>query len=109
MFKLPIEYIDRKTKIDKDLLNDLELNTLYKKLFHVEYKWCKNIGNKWSEYYTDDVTFLKQTQKLFKNWNDKLENEPKLVDDMYSILNEYTIEDEKEVEEKELEKKELFH
>jgi len=109
MFKLPIEYIDRKTKIDKDLLNDLELNTLYKQLFHVEYKWCKNTERKWSEYYTDDVTFLKETQKLFKNWNDKLGNKPKLIDDMYSILNEYTIEDEKQVEEKGLEEKGLFH
>ena len=90
-FKLPIEYLDSSSiqLLNKNIINDLELvktkaplnkaenvcdNTneaynLYYHVFNPKNVFEKNIINKWSKYYTNNVEFLLETQLLLKNYN----------------------------------------
>ena len=87
-FKLPISYVKYKQRIDSSIIDDLELHntskepSLYNYVFdskdrfkdgsddgvsnrtHTEIK--NNIISLWTEYYTVDKKFLKNTQKLLK-------------------------------------------
>ena len=113
-FKLPIEFIENKTQISNNIIQDLEFkyfkhndntsdisdniieNTdlsnnkknykknLYYCLFNPSNNYEKKIIDKWSEYYTNNKDFLQDTQKLlkeFKNRVDFIEN----VDDEDNI------------------------
>ena len=90
-FKLPIEYLDSSSiqLLNKNIINDLELvktkaplnkaenvcdnaNEAYNLYYHVfnpKNVFEKNIINKWSKYYTNNVEFLLETQLLLKNYN----------------------------------------
>lgn len=88
-FKLPIEYLDCSSVqlLNNNIVNDLELvktkspladvsNTttneeynLYYHVFNPKNIFEKNIINKWSKYYTNNVDFLLETQTLLKNYN----------------------------------------
>ena len=75
LFKLPIEYNEKTKKIFDNLKNDLELtkniDPTKKSIYQHILNPSTNIGeqclDKWSENYTTDITFLTDTQKLYKN------------------------------------------
>jgi len=90
-FKLPIEYLESSSiqLLSNNIINDLELvktksplsdisnicdNTnesynLYYHVFNPKNIFEKNIINKWSKYYTNNVEFLLETQLLLQNYN----------------------------------------
>ena len=73
-FKFPIEYIKKKNKISESLKVDLELlettdpenKSMYELLFNPQTEIGKNHLKRWSEFYTTDIKFLKDTQNIFK-------------------------------------------
>ena len=92
-FKLPIEFLENKILLNENIINDLELkefknedinksdisinenvdsiknrNNLYYSLLNPDNILDKNIIDKWSNYYTDDVNFLKDTQIMLKEF-----------------------------------------
>jgi len=73
-FKLPIEYIEKKHKINKNIQGDLELVTydqsgvrLYNKLLGCESKYYDLNQDSWVEYFTSDIEFLEDTQLLLQD------------------------------------------
>ena len=90
-FKLPIEYLESSSiqLLNKNIINDLELvktktplsdisnirddtnesYNLYYHVFNPKNIFEKNIINKWSKYYTNNVEFLLETQVLLQNYN----------------------------------------
>ncbi len=73
-FHLPIELLDNKQQVSKNLINDLELlNTidnknkpLYDLLLNPKTKLGNESIQKWSKYYTTDKRFLKDSQHLYR-------------------------------------------
>jgi len=94
-FKLPIEYIKKKNKITESLKVDLELlettdpnnKSMYELLLKPETEIGKDHLKKWSEYYTTDIDFLKDTQNIFKNIS-KLKLKKDLINETYTSWNE---------------------
>ena len=76
-FKLPIEYLKQKREISQEVKNDLELiktvdksnKPIYNILLAPRSELGKEITKQWSNYYTTNKDYLKQTQKLIKNIN----------------------------------------
>jgi len=90
-FKLPIEYLESSSiqLLSNNIINDLELvktkspvsdisnicdhtkesYNLYYHVFNPKNIFEKNIINKWSKYYTNNVEFLLETQLLLQNYN----------------------------------------
>jgi hypothetical protein len=75
-FKLPIWYNDKKMAMSKNIINDLELvqtidpsyNSMYSLFFNSNNQFSTKLTEQVSEYYTTDVTFLKDNQKLLKTY-----------------------------------------
>ena len=78
-FKLPIHFNKNKTTIKNNIINDLELvstvdassNSIYSYYFNINSKMIplsEKIIQQVSEYYTTDVDFLKDNQKLLKTF-----------------------------------------
>jgi hypothetical protein len=75
-FKMPISYIKDKHELKKNISNDLELINTIDSSCNPIYSFCLNTDNdvskKLSEqminYYTSDTNFLKDNQKLIKNY-----------------------------------------
>jgi len=79
-FKLPIHYKKNKLSIKENIIADLELvntvdtsnNSIYSYFFNTfdntQYSLTKQIINQSSQYYTNDADFLKDNQKLLKNF-----------------------------------------
>ena len=78
-FKLPIYYNKDKKEINTNIITDLEListindaDSSYKPLYHYAFptKTCfgKQVTEQFAQYYTTDKKFLKDTQKLLKNY-----------------------------------------
>jgi hypothetical protein len=75
-FNLPIYYLPNKHKLDKNILEDLELiNTTDPSntpLYHYVFNPNNYLGERtvtlWGEYYTNDVAYLKDTQTLIKDY-----------------------------------------
>ena len=73
-FHLPIYYLTQKYKINDKIIEDLELNqnkdasgtSLYEDVLNPTTCFSKETATLWSEYYTDDIAFLKDSQMLFK-------------------------------------------
>jgi len=96
-FKLPIFYLKSKEKIDKNIIDDLELLKINdtteerEPLLHTIFAPNSKIGklniNKQMEYFTTDKKYLKQTQSIIKTWKDDMtNNETKPVyDDFYDL------------------------
>ena len=88
-FELPITYLKDKTKTDAHIIKDLSLigrNSLYSKLGIAKNNadpFADRVVDQWSEYYTTDVTYLKETQKMIKS--KQLPPPPSKVDDMIEI------------------------
>lgn len=75
-FKLPIHYNKNKTTIKKNIINDLELvnaidassNSIYEYFFNNKNPLTEKVINQVTQYYTTDVDFLKDNQKLLKTF-----------------------------------------
>jgi len=73
-FKLPIEYLKNKSKIADNIITDLELvntvneneTSMYEHLLNPKTNIGKMCINKIKNYYTSDIDYLKDTQKLLK-------------------------------------------
>ena len=97
-FKLPIYYNSRKQSINSNIITDLEmLNTNdpnEKNIYTFVFNGNKNVFSKPSEaklsqYYTDDIHFLKDSQQLLQKYvRVKIEDESLLYSDMFSLWKE---------------------
>ena len=71
-FQLPISYNDKKMDVPENVKTDLELSnikdgkSLYNTLFTNDNVYSKQISEMWSENYTYDKKFIKDTQKMLK-------------------------------------------
>ena len=91
-FHLPIFYTPNKTTITETIVDDLELreckdnssNSLYKITLHPTNIYGQEIVNKWSEYYTTDVHFLKDSRSLYKLFEYK-ESDFEEFNDIYDL------------------------
>jgi hypothetical protein len=94
-FKLPIEYIEKKNRIPESLKIDLELleqnspgnKPMYELLLNPQTEIGKNHLKKWSEFYTTDVEFLKNTQEIFKKIS-KLKLNKELINETFTSYND---------------------
>jgi len=94
-FKLPIEYIEQKNRIPESLKIDLELlepnspgnKPMYELLLNPQTEIGKNHLKKWSEFYTTDVEFLKNTQEIFKKIS-KLKLNKDLINETFTSYND---------------------
>jgi hypothetical protein len=74
IFKLPIRYNDQVQKLDDTVINDLELVKtinneeipIYNNIFNPSNKASSQVIEQFANYYTTDLTFLKETQQLTK-------------------------------------------
>ena len=75
-FKLPIYYNNEKVELKKNIISDLELINTVDESCNSIYSFCFNNNNNIStkftqqiaEYYTTDINFLKDNQKLLKEY-----------------------------------------
>ena len=75
-FKMPIYYNDEKMELKTNITTDLEListidtsyNPIYSFCFNNDNDVSKMITNQISKYYTTDINFLKDNQKLIKGY-----------------------------------------
>ena len=75
-FKLPISYNTQKMELKKVISDDLELIktidpsgiSMFKYAFQPKSRWGEKVLEQFSKYYTNDVGFLKDTQKLLKGY-----------------------------------------
>ena len=80
-FKIPIEYNENKKNISESLQEDLELKdnentvSLYNHVYNPNSKFGKKIIEKYANFYTDDTTFLKNTQNLIRKSDNFIINE----------------------------------
>jgi hypothetical protein len=81
-FHLPISFIENKKTIEKHFISDLELQetpqskSLYEYVFNPgTNQFAKNTIQLWSQYYTSDKRFLKDSQKLLKKKIPTVEND----------------------------------
>lgn len=94
-FKLPIEYIEKKNTISETLKIDLELlettdknsKSMYEILLNPQTKIGKKHLKKWSEYYTTDIEYLKNTQDIIKN-SSKIKLNRELIDETFDSWNQ---------------------
>jgi hypothetical protein len=88
-FKLPITYTKHETipeamNLDLELSKSIEDNkTFYEHVLNTDTETSKLLLDEWSKYYTNDESFLKNTQTLLK----KIKLDKMNVDDHLSILN----------------------
>lgn len=88
-FKLPIEHVADKRKLDTALIDDIELTvtkTDVKPVYDILLEPKTTIGGEmvplWAKYYTTDASFIRQTQEVVKTAApEKLD--AKLCDDVY--------------------------
>jgi hypothetical protein len=79
-FQIPICFNEKKIELNKNIITDLELidtidascNPIYSYVFQPNTCFGKKVVRQFSEYYTTDTEFLKETQELLKNYK-KLE------------------------------------
>ena len=99
LFNLPISYINDKYLIQENIITDLELlpeknqNSLYNDVFNPDSKDSAKIIPMWSKYYTDNTSFLKDSQSLvkkFKHITSPKANDINEIHDILSDINEET-------------------
>ena len=89
IFKLPIELINNKILIDQNIIKDLELlndndndtYSLYHNIFDKQTLFGGLNLDLWSKYYTNDINFLLDSQKLYKTYNDVIIDDNNNIDD----------------------------
>ena len=76
-FKLPIYYNEKKVELKQNLITDLELiktvdpssNSIYSFYFDTNNDVSTKLTEQVANYYTTDISFLKDNQKLIKTYN----------------------------------------
>ena len=66
--------------------NKTSTNASYNIVFNTNNEFDSMSFDSWGQYFSSDKTFLKDSQKFYKNIND-LQNEPHKVDKMIHIWN----------------------
>ena len=95
-FKLPINYIEQKYEIQDNIKTDLELvsttdhPSLYSHIFSPISQYATKIIPMWSDYYTIDTAFLKDTQYLFRKFKHIQQPNITEIDNIHAILEEIT-------------------
>ena len=86
-FLLPIQFNSKNKEINNNLLKDLELlNTdtdktpVYENIFKPDDIYTEKILKQITNYYTTDINFLNETQKLYKKYIDISQNREKVQD-----------------------------
>jgi hypothetical protein len=82
-FKMPIYFNDQKVSLKENIITDLELintidsssNSIYSYVFDNSNTFSKKCIDQVTQYYTTDVDFLKDTQKLIKTYKKIPEND----------------------------------
>ena len=82
-FKMPIYYNEKKISLKENIITDLELintidsssNSIYSYVFDNSNTFSKKCIEQVTQYYTTDVDFLKDTQKLIKTYKKIPEND----------------------------------
>ena len=81
-FKLPILSCNNLKKTDETLISELELvhsksnvEPIYKKLFNPQTEQGKTMINEISKYYTNSISFIEDTQELYKTYKPTLKKE----------------------------------
>ena len=80
-FQLPIVYQQKKELLDEKVISDLELKetenniSIYEHIFSPKTIFGRDILSKWSEYYTYDEFFLKETKEVIQNLDYNLTND----------------------------------
>ena len=107
IFKLPIELINNKILINQNIIKDLELlndndndtYSLYHNVFDKQTLFGGLNLDLWSKYYTNDINFLLDSQKLYKTYNDVIIDDNNNIDDndIFKVSTE-TIEDDAFIE-----------
>ena len=107
VFKLPIELIPNKYSLSENIVRDLELlnnadsdkHSLYHNTFGNDTLFGSINLDMWSKYYTNDVSFLTESQNLYTNYRDISINEDEYIkdDDILNISTEI-IEDDSFIE-----------
>ena len=76
VFKLPISYLENKNRLSDNIYTDLELidsndssNCLYDYVFDGDNVLGKQMRNRWSEFYTTDEEFLRDSQTFYSKIN----------------------------------------
>ncbi len=97
LFVLPIEFLNYKQKIFKNLDEDLELLStheqdsenvpVYNKIFNPQTECGNNMLERLGKHYTTDTTFLSDTQKLYSSISDIKQNSD-TVNSSYKCWNE---------------------
>jgi hypothetical protein len=93
-FKLPIHYNKNKTSIKENIINDLELvnaldassNSIYSYYFNNKNPLTERVINQVTQYYTADVDFLKDNQKLLKTFTQQTQTQRQLSDNKYNKI-----------------------
>ena len=75
-FQIPIYYNDQKVELKNNIINDLELintfdascNTIYSFCFNNDNDVSQKLTEQMAKYYTTDINFLKDNQKLIKEY-----------------------------------------
>ena len=74
VFKLPIEYTTKKRPVEKNIITDLELletddhKSLYEDVLNPKTTFGHETMKLWPKYFTYDKKFIKDNQKLIKNF-----------------------------------------
>ena len=92
-FNLPIAYLKNKYKLNDNIKTDLELydisnQSLYNNILSDTSNNSTKLINKWSEYYTTDLEFLKDNQDFLKNYVSIPNYNDNNVKDIENILTE---------------------
>lgn len=75
-FKLPIAYLDKTYELSPVVSSDLELTAsqsdakpMYDTLFRPSHQFAKNMIPEWNTHFTNNVPYLKDTQKIIQSMN----------------------------------------
>jgi hypothetical protein len=93
-FKLPIYYNESKMRLNKNIIDDLELvNTIDENnrpileyYFNSNNSLSKNILSQMSEYYTTDIKYLKDSQLLLQNYKNIQSDNSIVLSDYKNIV-----------------------
>jgi len=94
-FKLPIYYNEKKVELKQNLITDLELtktvdpssNSIYSFYFDTDNDVSTKLTEQVANYYTTDVSFLKDNQKLIKSYNAPINKYTNYSPNYKSIIN----------------------
>ena len=94
-FKLPIYYNEKKVELKQNLITDLELiktvdpssNSIYSFYFDTNNDVSAKLTEQVANYYTTDISFIKDNQKLIKTYNAPINKYTNYSPNYKSIIN----------------------